>query len=29
MDQWGFGVGGPQTMPHAAPDAHLFQPAPV
>jgi catechol 2,3-dioxygenase-like lactoylglutathione lyase family enzyme len=29
MDQWGIGVGGPQTMPHAAPDAHLFQPAPV
>lgn len=29
MDQWGIGVGGPQTMPHAAPDPHLFQPAPV
>lgn len=29
MDQWGIGVGGPQTMPHAAPDSHLFQPAPV
>lgn len=29
MDQWGIGVGGPQTMPHAAPDARLFQPAPV
>jgi catechol 2,3-dioxygenase-like lactoylglutathione lyase family enzyme len=29
MDQWGSGVGGPQTMPHAAPDPHLFQPAPV
>lgn len=29
MDQWGIGIGGPQTMPHAEPDAHLFQPAPV
>lgn len=29
MDQWGIGTGGPQTMPHAAPDPHLFQPAPV
>jgi catechol 2,3-dioxygenase-like lactoylglutathione lyase family enzyme len=29
MDQWGSGVGGPQTMPHAAPDPHLFQPAGV
>jgi catechol 2,3-dioxygenase-like lactoylglutathione lyase family enzyme len=29
MDQWGVGVGGPQTMPHAAPDPRLFQPAPV
>jgi catechol 2,3-dioxygenase-like lactoylglutathione lyase family enzyme len=29
MDQWGIGVGGPQTMPHAAPDPRLFQPAPV
>jgi catechol 2,3-dioxygenase-like lactoylglutathione lyase family enzyme len=29
MDQWGVGVGGPQTMPHAAPDLRLFQPAPV
>jgi catechol 2,3-dioxygenase-like lactoylglutathione lyase family enzyme len=29
MDQWGVGVGGPQTMPHPAPDARLFQPAPV
>ena len=27
MDQWGIGTGGPQTMPHAAPDARLFQPA--
>ena len=27
MDQWGIGVGGPQTMPHAAPDPRLFQPA--
>ena len=25
MDQWGIGVGGPQTMPHAAPDKGLFQ----
>lgn len=24
MDQWGVGVGGPQTMPHPAPDAGLF-----
>jgi catechol 2,3-dioxygenase-like lactoylglutathione lyase family enzyme len=29
MDQWGIGVGGPQTMPHAAPDPRLFEPAPV
>jgi catechol 2,3-dioxygenase-like lactoylglutathione lyase family enzyme len=29
MDQWGIGVGGPQTMPHPAPDAGLFQPAGV
>jgi catechol 2,3-dioxygenase-like lactoylglutathione lyase family enzyme len=29
MDQWGIGVGGPQTMPHPAPDPCLFQPAPV
>jgi catechol 2,3-dioxygenase-like lactoylglutathione lyase family enzyme len=29
MDQWGIGVGGPQTMPHPAPDAALFQPAGV
>ncbi|TIX50920.1 VOC family protein [Alteraurantiacibacter aquimixticola] len=27
MDQWGIGIGGPQTMPHAAPDPKLFQPA--
>ena len=27
MDQWGIGVGGPQTMPHAAPDPRLFQSA--
>jgi catechol 2,3-dioxygenase-like lactoylglutathione lyase family enzyme len=27
MDQWGIGVGGPQTMPHPAPDPRLFQPA--
>lgn len=29
MDQWGVGVGGPQTMPKPAPDAALFQPAGV
>ena len=29
MDQWGVGVGGPQTMPHAEPDAGLFQAAEV
>lgn len=29
MDQWGTGIGGPQTMPHPAPDAALFQPAEV
>ena len=29
MDQWGVGIGGPQTMPHAAPDPGLFQPAEV
>ncbi|KPL67150.1 oxidoreductase [Erythrobacter sp. SG61-1L] len=29
MDQWGIGVGGPQTMPHAVPDPRLFQPAGV
>jgi extradiol dioxygenase family protein len=29
MDQWGIGVGGPQTMPHPKPDACLFQPADV
>ncbi len=27
MDQWGTGVGGPQTMPHPEPDAGLFTPA--
>lgn len=27
MDQWGVGVGGPQTMPHPEPDAGLFQAA--
>ena len=27
MDQWGTGVGGPQTMPHPEPDKGLFQPA--
>ncbi len=26
MDQWGVGVGGPQSMPQPAPDAGLFQP---
>jgi catechol 2,3-dioxygenase-like lactoylglutathione lyase family enzyme len=26
MDQWGIGVGGPQTMPHPEADAGLFQP---
>jgi catechol 2,3-dioxygenase-like lactoylglutathione lyase family enzyme len=29
MDQWGTGVGGPQTMPHPEPDKGLFQPAGV
>jgi catechol 2,3-dioxygenase-like lactoylglutathione lyase family enzyme len=29
MDQWGIGVGGPQTMPHPAPDPHLFEPTEV
>lgn len=29
MDQWGIGVGGPQTMPHPAPDPRLFQPAEI
>jgi catechol 2,3-dioxygenase-like lactoylglutathione lyase family enzyme len=29
MDQWGIGIGGPQTMPHPAPDPRLFQPAGV
>ena len=24
MDQWGIGVGGPQTMPHPKPDPRLF-----
>lgn len=27
MDQWGIGIGGPQTMPKPMPDAGLFQPA--
>ncbi len=27
MDQWGVGVGGPQTMPHPEADAGLFQAA--
>ncbi|ARU17826.1 VOC family protein [Croceicoccus marinus] len=29
MDQWGIGVGGPQTMPKPAADPCLFQPAKV
>jgi len=29
MDQWGIGVGGPQTMPHPEPDPQLFQPSEV
>ena len=29
VDQWGIGIGGPQAMPHPAPDARLFQPAPL
>lgn len=29
MDQWGIGVGGPQTMPKPAPDPCLFRPAEV
>ncbi len=29
MDQWGTGIGGPQTMPKPAPDAALFQAAGV
>lgn len=29
MDQWGIGIGGPQTMPHPAPDPRLFQAAEV
>ena len=29
MDQWGTGIGGPQTMPKPAPDAALFQPAEI
>jgi catechol 2,3-dioxygenase-like lactoylglutathione lyase family enzyme len=27
MDQWGIGVGGPQTLPHAAPNPGLFEAA--
>jgi len=27
MDQWGIGIGGPQTMPHPEPDPGLFKPA--
>jgi catechol 2,3-dioxygenase-like lactoylglutathione lyase family enzyme len=27
MDQWGIGIGGPQTMPRPVPDPRLFQPA--
>jgi len=29
IDQWGIGVGGPQTMPPAAPDPRLFQAAEI
>ena len=29
MDQWGTGIGGPQTMPKPAPDKGLFQPVAV
>lgn len=29
MDQWGVGVGGPQTLPHAEPDGGLFRAAEV
>ena len=29
MDQWGIGVGGPNTMPHPKPDPCLFVPAEV
>jgi catechol 2,3-dioxygenase-like lactoylglutathione lyase family enzyme len=29
MDQWGIGVGGPQTMPEPSPDKGLFQAAAV
>ncbi|HSG56562.1 MAG TPA: VOC family protein [Paracoccaceae bacterium] len=29
MDQWGIGIGGPQTMPKAEADPRLFQPAGV
>ena len=29
MDQWGIGVGGPQTLPHPAPNAGLFVAAEV
>jgi len=29
IDQWGIGVGGPQTMPHAEPDKGLFNPVEV
>ncbi|NCP18971.1 MAG: oxidoreductase [Erythrobacter sp.] len=29
MDQWGTGVGGPQTMPKPAPDPCLFTPAEI
>ena len=27
MDQWGIGIGGPQTMPHPAPNPRLFEEA--
>jgi hypothetical protein len=29
MDQWGIGVGSPQTMPHPEADKGLFKPAGV
>jgi hypothetical protein len=27
MDQWGIGVGGPQTMPHPAANPRIFEEA--
>ena len=29
MDQWGTGIGGPQSMPHPEVDKGLFEPTPV